>query len=149
MPTLKEAARGKVRHAIDMGVLVRPTTCERCGQLGRPSKDGRATIHAHHINGYENALDVQWLCVKCHFVYDKRPAREACSRAKLTQKQVDLIRSKYKKGGITMKSIGAEFGITKCHVHRIIRNVCWASPISGEELAAVNADRRRAIEMAS
>ena len=49
--------------AIRKGVLIRPTKCSQCG-CGRSA----GTIHAHHHRGYEaeHALDVVWLCRKCH-----------------------------------------------------------------------------------
>ena len=67
-------ARAKVAQAIKEGVLVRPTTCELCGctkeqwesrhwirAIGR-----RFQIMAHHWNGYDNPLDIWWICQKCN-----------------------------------------------------------------------------------
>jgi hypothetical protein len=60
MPTDKYKAQTGVTRAIAKGLLIRPKECELCGATG--------LIHAHHHKGYEpeNALDVQWLCPKCH-----------------------------------------------------------------------------------
>lgn len=62
----KQAAHRAVAIAIEEGVLIRPDSCQECGEAGRPFADGRASIQAHHRNGYANALDVVWLCVDCH-----------------------------------------------------------------------------------
>lgn len=51
-------AHDKIRHAIMIGQLEKPDTCSNCGSI--------ESIQAHHHNGYENALDVIWVCHKCH-----------------------------------------------------------------------------------
>lgn len=58
-------ARNKVKWALQSGELERPALCEDCGGTGRPYKDGRATIHAHH-DSYDEPLEVRWLCRDCH-----------------------------------------------------------------------------------
>ena len=61
----KDRARSAVRRAIENGRIARPESCSACsGKVRRI--DGRAAIQAHHHKGYENPLDVQWLCPKCH-----------------------------------------------------------------------------------
>lgn len=60
-PKLMLQARRQVAQAVKTGRLVRPPTCQRCGAEDVPLKDGRTSIQAHHHNGYENALDVEWL----------------------------------------------------------------------------------------
>lgn len=61
----KELAKRLVRDAIRRGDLVRPEACPRCGKSPE-TIDGRTGIHAHHHNGYDNPLDVIWLCYDCH-----------------------------------------------------------------------------------
>lgn len=51
--------------ALERGVLVRPDTCETCGQSPPPFSDGRTAIHAHHCD-YNKPLEVMWLCQPCH-----------------------------------------------------------------------------------
>jgi hypothetical protein len=51
---MRRRAHVAVNRAIRRGELVRGP-CERCG-----------TIAAHHRNGYENPLDVVWLCSSHH-----------------------------------------------------------------------------------
>lgn len=53
-------ARWMLIDAIKAGRIVRPDTCSRCGATGN--------VDAHHHHGYarEHALDVEWLCRKCH-----------------------------------------------------------------------------------
>lgn len=62
----KAAARAAVKNAVASGALVRPDRCEKCGDLDRRGADGRRLIHAHHHQGYDNPLAVQWLCAICH-----------------------------------------------------------------------------------
>lgn len=53
-------ARHAVNYAIRTGRLVKPTSCEACGETGR--------LHGHHHRGYTGGaeLDVLWLCPACH-----------------------------------------------------------------------------------
>jgi len=61
----KERARVAVHHALATGKIVRPITCERCGNSPAPTKIGASRIQAHH-DDYSRPLDVKWLCVSCH-----------------------------------------------------------------------------------
>lgn len=54
-----------VRSAIESGALVRPKSCDVCGDCPPPASDGRSRIHAHH-HDYAKPLEVEWLCAKCH-----------------------------------------------------------------------------------
>ena len=55
---LRGNAVAEVGKAIKEGRLTRPHTCELCG--------GDHYTQAHHWNGYDNPLDVWWLCFSCH-----------------------------------------------------------------------------------
>lgn len=46
--------------------------------------------------------------------------------AKLTQSQVDEIRSRYAAGGITYQSLATEHGVTLKTIYRIIKRKLWA-----------------------
>lgn len=63
--SVEAKARALANRAIDLGFLVRPTDCPRCGN--------RAKIHAHHVD-YSRPLDVLWLCVECHGKEHRRHA---------------------------------------------------------------------------
>ena len=65
LATIMRRARQRVRSAVRNGDLVKPFYCSRCGVIPPPARDGRSTLHAHHLN-YSDALDVEWLCVRCH-----------------------------------------------------------------------------------
>jgi hypothetical protein len=70
------AARKAVRDAVASGRLVRASHCSDCGTDQR-------RIQAHHHRGYspEHALDIVWLCTKCHYAADS--AAHASSRIAL------------------------------------------------------------------
>lgn len=56
----KRRAHQAVRYALKTGRLVRPATCEKCGNAG-------FRIDAHHED-YGAPLEVLWLCQPCHGV---------------------------------------------------------------------------------
>lgn len=53
-------AWAKLNRELQAGRITRPDRCERCRK--------RRKLHGHHIKGYapEHALDVLWVCVRCH-----------------------------------------------------------------------------------
>jgi hypothetical protein len=66
----KVSAHHKINNAIRDGKLVKPKTCEVCGNA--PNR-----LEAHHWHGYdtEHIFDVQWLCHQCHVNVDFGMAR--------------------------------------------------------------------------
>lgn len=54
---LKARARAAVRRAVVRGEVFRPNRCDQCGCLG--------DVFGHHRD-YTRALDLVWLCRKCH-----------------------------------------------------------------------------------
>ena len=65
----KEAARIAVRRAIEKGLIIPSSFCERCG-ISKRRRDGCRAIQAHHFGGYDNPLLIEWLCPKCHHKAD-------------------------------------------------------------------------------
>lgn len=134
----KMAARRKVANAVKAGRLIRPSHCPKCGSPDRKRSDGRSTIHAHHHKGYDHPLDVEWLCVRCHFQEDLRPAKSANGRAKLTDEQVAEIRRRYRPGinrhhnTDSCRSLAQEFGVHNRTVARIIEREIWIDAALGE-----------------
>lgn len=57
----KERARQQLRHAVRSGVIVKPTTCPRCGAEHVLARE----MHAHHPD-HDKPLDVEWMCRRCH-----------------------------------------------------------------------------------
>lgn len=58
---IKRSARNKLRDAVRYGKVIKPHKCECCGEHKEAAK-----LCGHHWNGYINALDVKWLCHRCH-----------------------------------------------------------------------------------
>jgi hypothetical protein len=62
----------QTNKAIDCGLLIRPNHCELCGRHAQDrlkpttSKAGKSIIVAHHWNGYDNPLDVWFICPSCN-----------------------------------------------------------------------------------
>jgi len=63
-PTAKaRRAQGLVRYYIRTGKLVRPTSCDQCG-------NGKRRIEAAHYD-YDQPMHVRWLSRSCHARWDK------------------------------------------------------------------------------
>lgn len=128
---IKQRARQAVRRAVKNGALHKPRFCEQCGSQDKKASDGRSTIHGHHYKGYEHPLDVQWLCVKCHFTHDLRPSEEDNGRSKLTIDQVQEIRSLYNPTANrwnpegSAKWLARPYGLCDRTIRRIVRNELW------------------------
>jgi len=54
----KKRAHDKVRYALQSGKIKKPDRCSKCGMT--------VNVEAHHHDGYEIALNIIWLCRKCH-----------------------------------------------------------------------------------
>lgn len=62
---LKCAAHYAARKAEVSGVLVRPDSCQRCGEVV-------AKLEKHH-HDYSKPLEVEWMCRKCHeLIHEKQ-----------------------------------------------------------------------------
>lgn len=53
----KNRAREQLRHAVKIGEIIKPLTCEKCNE--------NKQLQGHHEN-YNKALEVMWLCKSCH-----------------------------------------------------------------------------------
>lgn len=61
---LKDGARSKLRYAVKVGKIKRPSSCSQCGVKCKPE--------AHH-HDYEKPYDVIWACKKCHGKFHRKP----------------------------------------------------------------------------
>lgn len=127
----KARARAAVRRALASGQLVKPNRCRRCGEAEKFGADGRSLIHAHHGHGYDRHLEVEWLCVKCHFQDDERPKGETNGRAKINMDVAREIRRRYSPGvnrhfqTNSARALAREFGLSNRTIGRIIQNEIW------------------------
>lgn len=70
---LKDKARNKLLAEVYAGRIIRPTICQECDATPGYDAAGRCLIQGDHHMGYEpeNALNVRWLCNKCHCKVEK------------------------------------------------------------------------------
>lgn len=141
IPLVVRRARGKLRVALENGVLVRPDRCEICGEADIPCKDGRSSIQAHHHNGYEGAaaLDIQWLCITCHRKETPIAWGERSGSAKLTWEVVDSIRARYAAGESYYK-IAPDVGLHPTNVHKVVTQRTWPEHTRSLGLATLGED---------
>jgi hypothetical protein len=96
-----------IRHACDNPVCVNP----------------RHLIAGKRSESVKNAIASGRLKVKVRegrkFSDDFNPAR------KLTQSEVDEIRSRYKEGDIFQRELAQEYGVTRANISLIIRGETW------------------------
>ncbi len=64
---IQRLAQQKIKRALRKGEIVRPDSCERCGNAWGGKKSMKP--HAAHID-YARPLDVVWLCPSCHARWD-------------------------------------------------------------------------------
>jgi hypothetical protein len=123
----KDRAKRIVRAAIDDGSLVRPTTCQKCGEIPAPYRDGRSPIQAHH-HDYSKPLDVEWLCIKCH--RDETPVAAGTRNAwhRLNDELVEVIRG----SNISTATLARAFGVAFKTVWRVRHGQSWTSARAGE-----------------
>lgn len=61
----KNKARYIANRAIQNGSIVRPDKCQICGEPDVPLADGRSRLRADHYDGYDKAMTVRFVCVRC------------------------------------------------------------------------------------
>lgn len=83
---------------------------------------------ANLTGDYGDVGDFAPMCRSCHRRFDFAKAffENPSARAKkLTEDQVREIRSRYAGGGVTYKSLGMEYGVTKTAIGSLIRGEVW------------------------
>lgn len=126
-----QRAYGMVRNAVKQGVLVRPTSCERCGIEPAPASDGRSRIQAHH-HDYSRPLNVEWICAKCHRAETPLPERmgapvlgERNGQSRLNAAAVISVR-RLRAAGHSYQSIANRHGVDKHTVIRVVKGELWS-----------------------
>ena len=60
---LQISAHAKLKYAVSIGKIIKPSNCSICNKLGK--------IEGHH-NDYNKPYEVIWFCVKCHKAHHKQ-----------------------------------------------------------------------------
>lgn len=120
----KRKAHAAVKRAIVAGKLTRPEECSACGVNPGPGTDGRSKIHGHHHNGYENQLDVEWLCARCHRMETpfNVPKGADVHCVKLDRDAVEDIRSKR----MSQRQYAKLYGVAQSAICMAQNGVTWA-----------------------
>ena len=58
----KRKAKSMIRHALNMGRMIKPSTCSVCPES--------RNLDAHH-DDYSQPLVIRWLCRSCHITHHK------------------------------------------------------------------------------
>lgn len=138
----KMRSRDAVRRALDRGKIARPTLCEKCGCNPGHARDGRRLLHAHHYQGYDKPLIVQWLCPACHARDDVKASGENSGRAKLSLADVASIRERYRPNAThkaqegSVNALAREYGVSRTNIRDIVKGKIWRNAtIATTELA--------------
>lgn len=122
--SFKDRSRGRLRDAVKYGKVIKPTRCQRCS-----AEVERRLLHGHHHNGYENALDVVWLCITCHNKVDIEVIAKSGSdnsNARFSRDQIAEIRRK-REAGEPVKSIASEFDAALKTIYSILNKETYAN----------------------
>ena len=85
-------------------------------------------MQAHHYNGYDRPLDVQWLCVQCH--RDETPLNprkgEEHANAKLSWEKVRHIRQRL----MSQRAYARMYGVDQRMICFVQMEVWWKEPLN-------------------
>lgn len=84
----KAEAHRQLRLALKQGKIIKPDACQSCRAVDPRCADGRTALHGHHHRGYDNPLEVMWLCALCHRAEHDR-IRNAMTAARMKEEQLD------------------------------------------------------------
>lgn len=111
-------AYSRVSNALDCGRLVRPDTCQRCGNNPGLDRLGRSLIDAHHSD-HSKPLEVEWLCKKCHRSITPVSRGETHPHAHFTERQVISIRKLLLEKRARPVELAVRYGVT----HKAITDI--------------------------
>jgi predicted Zn-ribbon and HTH transcriptional regulator len=118
----KNNAREKLHYAVKTGEVIKPGTCQQCGQTF-----SREKLHAHHAD-YSRPLDVEWLCESCHSLnhHGAIEPREPL-RSKLPQINWDAVREirRLSASGTPHYLIAEQFNVSRPTITDIVRGRTW------------------------
>lgn len=115
----KSDGRRKATHRVSWELVNGPIpagmyVCHKC--------DNPPCIRPDHLFIGSNADNMADMRAKGR---SPKPVGSANPAAKLSESQVDEIRTRYARGGITQESLGAEFGITQSAVSQAVSSTHW------------------------
>lgn len=116
--TEKEKARAAVREAVHNGTLHKPKRCQTCQKKCPPK-----LLSGHHHQGYEDALNVVFLCHRCHAILHTGIGQDH-AHAKLKNEQVFEIK-RLRKVGWKLRELAAKFKVHHVTISKICLGTYW------------------------
>jgi hypothetical protein len=113
----RKLAYSRLNGAVRSGEIVRPDRCEKCGECPEPDALGRSRIEGHHLD-HSKALDVIWLCDRCHKEETPIARGERSGVSIFKEKDIHRIRRLLDKGK-GVKEIGRMYGV----LHKTISDI--------------------------
>lgn len=117
-------AHSRVHQAVVAGTIKKPTRCEKCGKNPGKDRAGKPKIQGHHHDGYDDALKIQWLCVRCHIFETPHPRGEDIPTSKLKNGDVRKIR-KLIAAGEPISRIARRYSVNPWTIKNIQLGKIW------------------------
>jgi len=136
-PILK-GQKQKVEHVKNAGTAKRKTTKEQDEEIRRQYLNKEKTIVGLASENNVSRHTIMRIVYGRVNHYEDKPdiRRVHPGIAKLTQEQADEIRSKYKKGKVSQKSLGLEYNLNVCTISEIITGKKYKSNQANKQKSA-------------
>lgn len=123
----KRRAHTLFRRALKAGIILKPTTCEKCLKS--------ASLEGHHPD-YSRPLEVMWLCRKCHRAEHKhdvviinRRKGIRSPNTRLTEEIVKTIKRELAAPGANKTAIAKKYKISRALTYQIETGRVWKNII--------------------
>lgn len=129
------AGYGKLWGGVDVGTTIQATHVAVLLATGEPvpagmqvnhSCDNPPCVNAHHLSvGTQTANLLECVSRGRHRPHRGGAKGSRHGHSRLTEEQIPAIRARYAQGGISLKRLGEEFGVSFGAVQRIVAGKGW------------------------